>query len=261
MNNIDKILQYLQVVAKQPIDVDGKIYWKDVRRIQLSKTFFSVDKCDSCGCCDVPESNVYTQSEYDLIMNITEPEYHSYNSLLDMNQLERLREGLKKELHTINDVIVPIYVFKLEKQETYVPQKGKVIDRCTWMFPAGDPEGYHFYCHIHPVTSITCKMPHLRFLKNSNSDICRIGIYQFGRNWATKCPIEFKKPMNQDEWQLQKESRIKKLSQLDTVAKDLNIDTYLQDIIEYINDIQYWNHELYLERDIISTMHAKRLLF
>lgn len=270
MNNIDKILQYLQLVSKHPIIVDDQIYDRclKIHRIQLSNTFFLTDGCNSCGCCDVPEDNVYVQFEYDRIMNISEPEYHSYNKLLDMNQLERLRDGLKQEIHTINSKLVPVYVFKLEKQHLYLSQKQKVVDRCTWSF---SPDRDHpeeptdefttYYCHIHPVTSITCKMPHLRFLNNSKSDCCRIGIYQFGRNWATRCPIIFKDPESESEFSSNKKNRLDKLEYLQKVSEELGIDTYLPDIIEFVSKISFNNYKDYLNVDIINTQSKSKRLF
>ena len=267
MNNIDKILQYLQVVAKNPILVDGELYDRclKIHRIQLSDTFFLTDGCNSCGCCDVPEDNVYVQFEYDRIMNITEPEYHSYNKLLDMNQLERLRSGLKEEIHNINLKNVPVYVFKLEKQQLYLSQKGKVVERCTWSFSPdrenpGQPtdEFTTYYCHIHPVTSITCKMPHLRFLNNSKSDCCRIGIYQFGRNWATKCPIIFKEPETESQFSENKKNRLDKLEYLNRVAEEFGIETYLPEIIDFVARISFTNYRDHLNVDIINTSTNKQ---
>ena len=270
MNNIDKILQYLQLVSKNPILVDGELYGRclKIQRIQLSDTFFLTDGCNSCGCCDVPEDNVYVQFEYDRIMNITEPEYHSYNNLLDMNQLERLRKGLKQEMHTINFKQVPVYVFKLEKQNLYLSQKDRVVERCTWAFspnrdnPSEPTDSFTtYYCHIHPVTSITCKMPHLRFMNNSRSDVCRIGIYQFGRNWATKCPIVFKAPETEHEFLYNKKNRLDKLEYLQKVSEELNIPTYLPDIIEFVSKISFHNYRNYLNVDIIDKTGKIKHLF
>lgn len=267
MNNIDKILQYLQLVSKYPIIVDDQIYDRclKIHRIQLSNTFFLMDGCHSCGCCDVPEDNVYVQFEYDKIMSITEPEYHSYNKSLDINQLYRLRDGLVKEVHVINGNQVPVYVFKLEKQQLYLSQKGKIVDRCTWAFNPNGNENAHnekfttYYCHIHPVTSITCKMPHLRFMHNSRSDVCRLGIYQFGRNWATKCPVIFKEPQTPEDFEAAKQNRLEKLKYLNHVSNDLNIETYLPTIIEFVETVPYERYKDYLGVDIISDNRSMRL--
>lgn len=269
MNNIDKILQYLQMVSIDPIDVDGTVYdrCKNIQRIQLSKTFFLSDGCNSCGCCDVPEDNVYVQFEYDKIMSIAEPEYHSYNKSLDINQLYRLRNGLVKELHVINGKQVPVYVFKLEKQQLYLSQKKRVVDRCTWAFnPNGNENAQKeefttYYCQIHPVTSITCKMPHLRFMNNSRSDVCRIGVYQFGRNWATRCPIVFTEPHNEAEFSMNKENRLYKLEYLKNVSDELNIKTYLPSIIEFVKHIDYWSYQNQLQIDIINKSSKPFKLF
>lgn len=269
MNNIDKILQYLQIVSKSPIKVDNQLYDRcnKIHRIQLSNTFFLTDRCNSCGCCDVPEDNVYVQFEYDKIMSITESEYHSYNSDLDINQLYRLRDGLIEKVYNINGRNVPVYVFKLDKQNLYLSQKGKYIDRCTWAFnPRGNDNSENekfttYYCHIHPVTSITCKMPHMRFINNSRSNILRIGIYQFGRNWATKCPVVFREPRNIEEWLNNKSDRLRKLEYLLRVSRELYIDTYLPEIISYVEDIDYSNYRDYLECDIVERGRTSRKLF
>lgn len=264
MNNIDKIMQYIQVLAKEPVEVDGKMYdrCRTIKKIQLSDTFFNVDGCTMCGCCDiVDEDNVYVQFEYDKIMSIEEPEFHSYNKDLDINELHRLREGIVKESHTVNGKEVPLYVFKKQTNVVFVPRKGKEVRSCTWLTTL---DGEHFFCNIHPVTSITCKMPHLKFRYSSASPTLSIGIFQYGRNWALKCPIILREPQSEGEWKYAYDNRKYKLEYLNRVADELGVETYLPDILSYLDTITYENYRSKLRVNIVNldeSYHPAKRLF
>ena len=73
-------------------------------------------------------------------------------------------------------------------------------------------------------------MPHLRFVHNQNTHHTVIRVIQFGRNWALKCPVEFGP---EDEKSTQ--SRIDWLRRLYHSSQDLGIDTWLPEILEYLD--------------------------
>ena len=249
MDNISKIMWYLKLVAKEPIDVDGKIYWEDIKTIKLSDTFFYTDDCISCGCCCVTEDNVFTQHEYDIIKNMTDEEFLKDHPFLDPNNLHRLRDGIQEVKRTINGIERSFYIFKLQKTTYFVPSKGpngKTVDRCTWQTHQDDK----FYCGIHPVESITCIIPHMRWFYNSRSKALSIATSQYGRNWALGCPIKFNAPSNEEQFNIIKESRLEKLSHLLRCADDLGVDTWLPEMIKFIEQITFDNQNKYYHVDI-----------
>ena len=251
MKNIDKILSYILPTLKSSIVVDGITYAATINKIQLSSTFFHTDRCESCGGCDVAEDNIYTQSEYEKIMSCPDQTFESLS--LDPKNLHNLQQGLHEELHEINGKTIPVYSYKLNPVSAYLPTKNKEVVRCTWIQPTEDPT--KFYCKIHCVTSITCKMPHLRFIARKNTlSLC---ITQFGRNWAVKCPVTFAAPEDEAKFNVNKESRLTKLRILHQCATDLNItDTYLPEIISYVESATFANYLQLLGKDILHPCNA-----
>lgn len=249
MNNLSKILSYIQNVAKSDIYIDGKVLPVNNKSIKLSYTFFNSDNCNSCGCCCVPESNVYTQFEYDNICNIT-PEYVSKYGL-DYKYIDKLKSNLKPESHIINDKNINVYNYRLDKNILYLPNKGRNIDRCSWVY---ESEPGKFLCHIHLVRSVTCRMPHMRIQHNYKSNSTTIGTIQFGRNWAVKCPINLNEPKSKIEFDHNKSNNLSKLNYLLAISLDLNIETYLPDIINYINKLEYDNYKAYLGINMLPNL-------
>ena len=74
---------------------------------------------------------------------------------------------------------------------------------------------------------------------------------QFGRNWAMKCAVCFRDPISEEDFEEIKAYKINKLNHLLHCAESLKIDTYLRDIIKYVEAVPYTNYEEYLEKDII----------
>lgn len=254
MDNLSKVLSYLVPLSKSVVIVDGKEVKNSATAIKLSTSFFLKDSCESCGSCCVTESNLYTQSEYDRIMSATDQEFIDYG--LDPQYLHTLRDGLIKEHHVINGKDVVTYVYLLKKTHFYLPVKGKDIDRCSWLFTPDDNQ--HFYCHIHPVTSITCRMPHFRFVQVNGGSVS-LGTTQFGRNWAMKCPVQLI-PSDETTFEDVKKAKLEKLKHLLRDANDLNIDTYLPEIIEYVQKIPFEHQLDYLGKNIISKPKVKKLM-
>lgn len=252
MDNISKLLQYLVPFSKYPIECDGKIYDKITTSIKLSSSFFYVDKCQSCGCCCPPESNVYTESDKGRIDTVTDEFFVDYE--LNPDDLHDFRNKLVEEVHTINGNEVHVWVYKLTKNDMYLPQKGKTIPRCSQLFK--HPKGYR--CKVHPIRSITCIMPHLRVFHNKSGSVS-LALSQFGRNWALNCPVSFDPPKSEEEFIAAKSDRLSKLLRLLEVANDFGIETYLSDVLSYISDISYSNYEDSLGKDIIQKKRVKNL--
>lgn len=257
MDNTSKILWYLRLVSKGPITVDDKVHDMGINEIKLSPTFFYSDDCQVCGdCCCVAEDNVYTQHEYDLIMNMTEEEFRAEGYIFseegfDPSYLVRLKEKVQPEYHIVNGKEVPFYVAKREDVKLTrvhcAPEKADVeVPRCTWT--RRDPDGLT-KCSIHPVRSVTCDMPHVRFIYRKGGNLS-IGIVQYGRNWAMGCPVTFHAPKDEEEWKSNKENRLRKLNHLLKCADDLGVETWLPEIINYVENIPYENYERWLGKTI-----------
>lgn len=245
MDNISKILHYVTMVAKDPIDVDGEILFKPKEHIKLQQSFFFVDGCNQCGSCCIPESNVYTKKEYEHIMNCTEQEF--INEDLDYSIMEKMRSGIREEMHKINGEDVPFYIYDHEQNDMFIPNKGRIVPRCTWL---KDYQDGRFRCTIHPVVSMTCDMPHLRFTYSNNTTVS-VGTQQYGRNWALGCKVEFCEPLSEIQFSSIKVSRMNKLRRLDSIACELGVETWVPEMLDYIVKIPYENYHDYLGKDVV----------
>lgn len=257
--NIEKLFQYLHCVSKSPIEYGG--YWDEKRDswrggktigdkiddIRLNEHFFDTDACHMCGGCDPAESNVYTKSEYEHIQAVNEADF--IQAGIDPKYLTKLRLGLHPRSHKINGQSIIVHVYEQEPNSLYLPTRDKVIDRCTWCFQENETT---FRCGIHVVESITCIMPHLRFFHVSGSNRASIGISQFGRNWALKCPVILTPPDNEEQFEINKGNRIQKLERLNQIGLDLNIDTYIPEILDYISTLNFSNYSYALNRNVLA---------
>lgn len=248
--NIEKLFQYLKCFSKSGIVFNGEKISEPITSIKLNSTIFNCDGCMNCGSCDPPESNLYSESEYQRIKNCTKEEFDKAG--LDYSYLEILRDNLHEVYFEINGKTITIYEYKQAKNVLYMKSKNKEYLRCSWCFCADESMGI-YKCRIHPVESITCIMPHLKTYHNSNSGHSSLGINQFGRNWALKCPVLLKAPSNEAEFNHNKSNVLFKLNRLNEVGDDLNIETYLPEVINYISEIPYENYKNYLEKNMIST--------
>lgn len=252
MNNINKILQYLSPVAIGPVIVDGKDHTKIVKHIKFADTIFCKDDCISCGMCCLSENNVLTESEYQKALSTTEQDFIDYP--LPPENLKEFLDNLVEEVHDVNGNEIKLYVYKHPGNDMYIPGKGRIIKRCKWMFKDGDL----YRCGIHPIRSITCRMPHIRFFHSVRGTLS-VAMSQYGRNWALGCKIELKQPENEDEFKECKDSRLFHLNYLKQVADDIKLDTHLPEIIEYLENIPYENYLQYLKKDVVDLSKSKSI--
>lgn len=255
VDNISKLLQYLTVVSKDPVKIVNKkgieeTHGDKIESICLNRAFFYNDNCFMCGGCCPSESNVYTESEYKAIKEATQTMYEVWG--LDYSYNEKLNKGMHSQTVTINNKDINIYQYDKDENIMYLPVRGRELTRCSWCFEGND---HHYKCRIHPVRSITCIMPHLRFFHKSGSHNTSMGISQFGRNWQLGCKVEFKEPKDEKEFDEIKLSRISKLKRLNQVGFDMNIETYLPEVIDKINDLAFDNYKKYINQNLIDLSH------
>ena len=72
---------------------------------------------------------------------------------------------------------------------------------------------------------------------NKNTRTSTIGLSQFGRNWALKCPVVFGDVDEESTL-----SRIHWLNILNNVSQDLGIDTFLPEILMYLDNGERKSH-------------------
>lgn len=96
VNNISKIMQYVEPIARAPVIIDDMIYDNQAVSIKLNKNFLLSDRCDMCGKCCINEANIFTKSEIKNIIDIDYAEYEKWN--LDTSVPELLKMKYRRSL-------------------------------------------------------------------------------------------------------------------------------------------------------------------
>lgn len=267
VNNMEKIISYVIPVAKEKIVVDDVDVSKPVTSIKLGDKFFHSDGCSMCGGGDVSEDNIFTQSEYDKIMSMTDEEFRAEGYQFgpegfDTEPFHRLKEGLHEEKHTINGKEISVWIYTLVPTYVWQPHrkvKDHTIIRCSWTdVHNANQENQFVTCAIHPVTSITCVMPHMRFSQSPSGSVS-LNIREFGRNFIINCPVQFQPPATVEAFEVNKKNRLDKLRHLERCADDFGISTYLPEIIDYIEEVEFNHYQERLQTSIISSVHKHSL--
>lgn len=234
INNVDKILSYIYPVTAEPIEFKDATFPR-IDHLYLRKSLFYGDDCLICGKCCIAEANVFLPFEVErmdgiicgdeLIDNIT----HKTNNR-GLDNIKELRESLQPFEVVVNGKSFLLYSSKLTPNIYTFPDRG-VLKRCHWDLPTEDGR---LGCGIHQVSSLTCQMPHIRFLYRKDRQTTSIGTMQYGRNWAMKCPVEFDKNCSIDRLP----SLLQKFELLNRYSEYFEIKTHVSKIIEVLGDIQ-----------------------
>lgn len=223
-----KILEYIDKVSKEFIMLNGQPFGTPpTAKVVLNDSFFQKDDCTMCGKCCPNETTVWTAEGMRRIAQMDPREFTRWDlNPFVINEIERritehpvIING-KEVLFFVSEKDKPNDAFKLEWEDR------KEQPRCHWLF---EKDGT-YRCRIHPVRSVTCGLPHCRFFHSTATHTTTIGLSQFGRNWALKCPVEFG-PVDEESTQ----SRILWLERLNATAEDCGIDTFLPEILEYLH--------------------------
>lgn len=223
-----KILEYINKVAKDPIVVNGEPFGNPpAQRVVLNDSFFWKDDCTMCGKCCPNETTVWTLEGHSRILHTSPEEFAKWG--LDYSVMREMDERVVSTSVDINGKEVLFFVSPKDKNSEAFrlewPDR-KEQPRCHWLF---EKDGT-YRCRIHPVRSVTCGLPHCRFFHSKATHTTTIGLSQFGRNWALKCPVEFGEV---DEASTQ--TRILWLERLYATAEDCGIDTFLPEILYYLH--------------------------
>lgn len=223
-----KILDYIDKVSKEFITLNGQPFGTTpTTKVVLNDSFFQKDDCTMCGKCCPNETTVWTAEGMKRIQDITPDDFSRWG--LDYGVMFELINRVQQQVVDINGKEVSFFVSDRDKTRQAFHLEWadrKEQPRCHWLF---EKDGT-YRCRIHPVRSVTCGLPHCRFFHSTAIHTTTIGLSQFGRNWALKCPVEFG---DVDEESVQ--SRILWLERLNATAEDCGIDTFLPEILEYLH--------------------------
>lgn len=229
MDSVDKIIEYVVRVSKEPVTVNGVVRLENpIELVTLSPNFFVADGCEMCGRCCININTAYTPTHYSTVINtVGTQQFKEYG--LDYNYKQKLMDGIEERILDINGKKVKFLTFPKDDSavanKVEYPDRG-VVERCHWLF---EDNGL-YKCRIHPIRSITCGMPHVRFIHNSTTNRTNLTVGPYGRNWALGCPVKFPEVLHEPSVQ----SRIHWLTMLKGAADDMNIETYLPEILRYL---------------------------
>lgn len=218
INNVDKILSYIYPVSVDRCD-----------HLILNKSLFMVDGCNVCGKCCIHEDLIFLPFEVDemnklLIANV---ELDSSEHLgANLENIRELVSSLKEITVEVNGKLFVLYKSKLPYKTYYFEDRG-TLNRCHWDIPVAPGK---LGCGIHQVSSLTCKFPHVRFNYSKERKTTHVGLMQYGRNWALKCPIKFV-----DEFRKETvEQLIFKFKLLAKYCDYFQVDNYCERVIDVL---------------------------
>lgn len=180
INNVDKILSYIK-----PISVDG------CKHLIVNESLFYKDSCDVCGKCCIHEDLIFLPFEVDNMKSIIDNDIKIGKEHLGgtVQNIAELVDSLVPMNVDVNGKNKLLYKSRLPYNTYYFEDRG-TLNRCHWDIPVAPGK---LGCGIHLVSSLTCKFPHVRFNYSKDRKTTHIGLMQYGRNWALKCPIIFDK--------------------------------------------------------------------
>ena len=103
-------------------------------------------------------------------------------------------------------------------------------------------------------------MPHTRVFHNSTG-ATSISISQYGRNWALGCGVKFHAPKDESEFEEQKATKIAQFEYLKEVSDDLNIETYIPELIDYMKKCTFINYKDMLGKNLLPIFTANHSMF
>lgn len=192
VNNIIKTLMYIYPITKQQIIYKDDV-WEPVSSIFLRESLFCKDECLICGKCCIAEDNLFLPFEVEKMKQILntrdiDTDTHKLNGK-GYSNIEELLSTLEPIIVQINHTDFMLYKSKTTPNIYEFADRG-ILKRCHWDLPTEDGR---LGCGIHPVSSLTCRMPHIRFFYNRERKSTSICHSQYGRNWALKCPANVSK--------------------------------------------------------------------
>ena len=226
-----QIISYISRVSKEPIYVKGKLFTEDVvETVKLTNRFFVRDTCYMCGKCCSNYNVCYTKSQFESILFAQEKEF--LDKGLDYSRKLELVAGVKVRKLEINGKRVEFYSFPKtnKKNHNIIHFEDRTNDKyCHFLEKRGTN---NYVCSIHPIRSITCKIPHMRFIYRANTKTTSLSVGTYPRNFNLHCPVKFPPELDEPSVLM----RIEDLKILNKCSDDLGINTFLPEIIDYLEN-------------------------
>lgn len=170
----------------------------------------------------------------------------------NLDNIRELVNSLKEITVDVNGKSFILYKSKLPYKTYYFEDRG-TLNRCHWNIPVSQDK---LGCGIHQVSSLTCKFPHVRFNYSKERKTTHIGLMQYGRNWALKCPIKFV-----DEFR--KETVEKLIVKFELLAKYCDyfqVDNYCKNVLDKLYSVDTSiDVDKVCGKDILMKSSKKRL--
>lgn len=223
--SVDKTIHYLDAVSKDNHHVEFAGISYDITRSSefgIRPSMFCKDECLSCGqCC----------RNYDTVMFPTDMEEINRRAADGQEPYQFFLDNCKEDPLIIDGkeysyISVPPMTAKDSHDIWTINHK---VLNCRWIFLEGDKK----YCKIHKYRCITCGFPHMELYQNHTRTHGYLGHKQFGRNHQLGCKVDITRPLDQETL----DENIYWLRRLETVANYLNVETYLPEIIETLDNI------------------------
>lgn len=245
INNVDKILSYVH-----PISAEG------CEHLFINESLFYKDGCNVCGKCCIHEDLIFLPFEVDNMKSII-----SNNTEIGKEHLGGNIQNIVELVNSLVPVSVNVYGkdkvlyrSKLPYNTYYFEDRG-TLNRCHWDIPVAPGK---LGCGIHLVSSLTCKFPHVRFNYSKDRKTTHIGLMQYGRNWALKCPIVFDKTFYPETVK----NILDKFELLKKYCEYFEVDNYCQFIIDVVSSVKTESDiEDITAKDLLQINHSKRLFY
>lgn len=192
IGSIEKLINYSLYLTDEPVVVrvpfeDGTEYSYALEPVNnvVSPTVYRVDDCHGAGkCCMVPFDLIYTQSQWqevlDYVENWEEPKTASTPPALREN-IDLIDRATHITLD-VNGNEVPLHIL-----ENRAIQEFSKTTSCPYLKYYDD----RFWCGIHWFKPLHCMMPHMVVRRNEKRNTAFVGTMQYGRNWKFGCPVVF----------------------------------------------------------------------
>jgi len=212
------ILDYIGRLTKIPFTVQlarKRKQYIPPKEVVISPLFFRSAACVGCGsCCKVP--CIYTASDVQIIDNIISGQASS-EYFYDLSSVRELRFNLLQKDLIVNEQLKHWWAYPLSdtKKCSLRQQDGK--------------------CSIHAVKPVNCMLPHICIGYSSKNQVASLTKHGFGFRWISDCKTVFRQfDAKELTWDLLV------LKHLQRTANDLGIDTYLSEIIDWLEPLEPW---------------------
>ena len=222
VNNVDKIMSYVNPVSVSECD-----------HLIINESVFYKDGCNVCGKCCIHEDLIFLPFEVDNMKKIIDGEIkiddteHLGGTVQNIIELVESLTPVNVDVHGRDKLL---YKSKLPYNTYHFEDRG-TLNRCHWDIPVGDGK---LGCGIHLVSSLTCKFPHIRLNYRKDKKTTHIGLMQYGRNWALKCPIMFDTTFHKSTVQ----NVINKFELLSKYCDYFEVDNYCHNIINILSLVE-----------------------